>query len=221
VSGLAVSADPAAPMSALVVPFGVPRTCLSSAVLGGGLREASAWLNLTVPHDYARTDPSAHLAEVAAAQGVRPGDVVGMLTAADVRDAVTREHEVARAVVTVGVGHALAAAGRRPRRVGRVGTINLLVLVDAPLDDAALVAAAQTVTEAKAQALADAGVRARNHDGPATGTATDSLCIAALPGGGVPFAGPATSVGAAIAVAVHGAVLEGALADEARRREAA
>jgi adenosylcobinamide amidohydrolase len=93
-----------------------------------------------------------------------------------------------------------------------VGTINLLVLVDAPLDDAALVAAVQTATEAKAQALADAGVAAINHDGPATGTATDSVCVAVHPGGGVAFAGPATDIGAAIALAVHDAVRAGAVA---------
>ncbi|MEA2321744.1 MAG: hypothetical protein QOD81_1594, partial [Solirubrobacteraceae bacterium] len=43
------------------------------------------------------------------------------------------------------------------------------------------------------------------------------FCIAALPGGGVPFAGPATRVGGDIARAVHGAVLAGALADSAAR----
>ena len=78
------------------------------------------------------------------------------------------------------------------------------------LSDAALVTAVQTATEAKAQALADAGVRALNHHGPATGTATDAICVAAPPGGEVAFAGPATAVGAAIAHAVHGAVLSGA-----------
>jgi adenosylcobinamide amidohydrolase len=118
----------------------------------------------------------------------------------------------------VGIGHPLAAAGRLPRAVPRVGTINLLVRVGAPLDDAALVAAVQTASEAKAQALADAGVRALNHPGPATGTATDAICIAVPPGGGVPFAGPATAIGAAIAQAVHGAVLTGA---RAHRRSAA
>jgi adenosylcobinamide amidohydrolase len=99
--------------------------------------------------------------------------------------------------------------------VARVGTINLLVLVDAPLDDAALATAAQTATEAKVQALAAARVPALNDDGFATGTATDSFCIAALPGGGEPFAGPATRIGADIARAVFDAVRAGAIADRA------
>jgi adenosylcobinamide amidohydrolase len=197
---------------ALLVTLPAPHRCVSSAVLGGGLTTARHWLNLQVPRDYACTDPAEHLAAEARAAGLDPGEVVGMLTAADVGAGVRRARGPACAVATVGIGQPLAAAGRRPRAVRAVGTINLLVRVAAPLDDAALIAAVQTACEAKAQALADAGVRALNHAGAATGTATDALCVAVPPGGGVPFAGPATAVGAAIAQAVHGAVLAGARA---------
>jgi adenosylcobinamide amidohydrolase len=133
-----------------------------------------------------------------------------MLTAADVRAGVRRDRGPANAVATVGIGQPLAAAGRRPRPLPRVGTINVLIVVRQPLSDAALVTAVQTATEAKAQALADAGVRALNHHGAATGTATDAICVATPPGAEVAFAGPATAIGAAIAHAVHGAVLSGA-----------
>jgi adenosylcobinamide hydrolase len=204
---------------ALAVHFGSRRRVLSSAVLGGGLTEARCWLNVTVPIDYARLDPAADLAERAAAMDLA-GPVVGMLTAVDVRTHGRTTHGCATTFTTVGVGHALAAAGRRPRALPAVGTINLLVVVDAALDDAALAGAAQTAVEAKAQALADAGIRAANAGGLATGTATDAFCIAALPGGGVPFAGPATRAGGDIARAVHAAVLDGARADRARCRPA-
>lgn len=198
----------------LLVTFDGPRRVLSSAVLGGGIGVAHGWLNATVATDYGRLDPAADLAERAAALGCR-WPLVGMLTAVDVARCERRRRGVAEAFATVGVGHALAAAGTRPRAVPAVGTINLLVLIDAPLDDAALVGAAQTAIEAKAQALAAAGVPAANADCHATGTATDAICVAALPGGGQPFAGPATAVGADLAHAVHGAVLAGALADRA------
>ena len=198
------------PDHALLATLPAPHRCLSSAVLGGGLSTARHWLNLQVAHDYARTDPDVHLTEVAAANGLDPGAVVGMLTAADVRAGVRRDRGPASAVATVGIGQPLAAAGRRPRPLPRVGTINVFIVVRHALSDAALVSAVQTATEAKAQALADAGVRALNHHGPATGTATDAICVAAPPGGEVAFAGPATAVGAAIAHAVHGAVLSGA-----------
>lgn len=204
---------------ALVIELGGERRCLSSAVLGGGLHTATHWLNLQVDHGYARTDPEIHLADHARALGLDPDAVVGMLTAADVAAAQTRRHGPARAHATVGISQPLAAAGRLPRPVAPVGTINVLVVVDAPLCDAALAAAIQTATEAKAQALADAGVRALNHDGHATGTATDSICIAAPPGASEQFAGPVTPVGAAIAATVHGAILAGALARRQRDRE--
>ena len=198
------------PDHALLATLPAPHRCLSSAVLGGGFSTARHGLNLQVAHDYARTDPDVHLTEVAAANGLDPGEVVGMLTAADVRAGVRRDRGPASAVATVGIGQPLAAAGRRPRPLPRVGTINVFIVVRRALSDAALVTAVQTATEAKAQALADAGVRALNHHGPATGTATDAICVAAPPGGEVAFAGPATAIGAAIAHAVHGAVLSGA-----------
>jgi adenosylcobinamide amidohydrolase len=220
----------------LVVDLGAAHRCLSSALLGGGLGWLRTWLNLQVGHDYARTDPEAHLAAVAAGL---PGPVVGMMTAAPVAAHQLGGAAGARAVATVGVGRALAAAGTRPRPApaaagaGDVtdhrgegpqtlaGTINLLVVVDQPLTDAGLAGALQTAVEAKAQALAAARVPAANADGFATGTATDALCVACPPGSTVPFAGPATRVGGDLARAVFEAVLAGALADRLRPRRPA
>jgi adenosylcobinamide hydrolase len=197
---------------ALVVEFGGSRRCLSSAVVGGGLRLADAWLNLQVRHGYARMDPDVHLRDEMAARGLDRTATLGVMTAARVDRATEHAEAGTRAITTVGIGVPLAAAGRLLREVPTVNTINIVVLTDAPLTDAGLVYAVQTATEAKAQALADAGVAAANHPGPATGTATDSICIAAVPGETEPFAGPMAPAGAAIARCVHGAVLEGALA---------
>jgi adenosylcobinamide amidohydrolase len=200
---------------ALEVRFEVEHRCLASAVLGGGLGLVRTWLNLQVPPDYGRTDPEAHLGEASAGLAA---PVVGMLTAADVTGYRSARRGDAVAVATVGATHALAAAGRRPRAVPSVGTINLLVVVRAPLTDAALAGALLTAVEAKAQALADARVPAANAPGWATGTATDSVCVACPPGARERFAGPATRVGGELARAVHAAVLAGALAE--REREA-
>jgi adenosylcobinamide hydrolase len=195
--------------AALVADLGREHRCLSSAVLGG---------DLGVPGDYGRTDPEEHLA--AESVGL-PGPVVGMLTAVDVSTHTRAACRGAEAVATVGARHALAAAGARPRAVPRIGTINLLVVVDRPLTDAGLAGALQTAVEAKAQALADARVPAANAAGWATGTATDSVCVACPPGAGTPFAGPATAVGAQVGRAVHAAVLAGALAERRGVSEAA
>jgi adenosylcobinamide hydrolase len=240
----------------LVVDFGRPYRCVSSAVLGGGLGWVRTWLDLEVERPYTRTDPDVHLLEESADL---PSPVVGMLTAARVVRFRRAAVGGARSVVTVGVGHALAAATNRPRAVPladppasgarnqalpgqpsgpptpgardqgwasrrgsgwpcvvpEVGTINLLVVVDEPLTDAGLVNALQTAVEAKAQALAAARVPAANADGYATGTATDSVCVACPPGARVPFAGPVTRVGAELALAVLEAVRSGAELDRA------
>jgi hypothetical protein len=87
----------------------------------------------------------------------------------------------------------------------RPGTINILVSVPVPLGDAAYVNAVMTATEAKTQALLDAGYHA-------SGAASDALCVAA-PAAGEPqdFAGPRSLWGARIARAVHSAVHAGAV----------
>jgi adenosylcobinamide amidohydrolase len=199
----------------LVAQLPAPHRCLSSAVLGGGLGWLRTWVNLGVPAGYGRTDPADHLAAEAAGLA---DPVVGMLTAVDVSTYTRGDHGVASALATVGVRHALAPAGTRPRTVPPAGTINLLVVVGEPLTDAGLAGALQTAVEAKAQALADAGVAAANAAGWATGTATDSLCVACPPGGRAEFAGPATAAGSSLARAVHAAVLAGAVAE---RKQAA
>ena len=140
---------------ALVVDFGGVRRCLSSAVVGGGLRDAHGWLNLQVPHGYARMDPEVHLHEEMAARGLDPDATLGAMTAAHVDRATEHEEPgAARVFATVGIGVPIAAAGRHLHEVPAVNTINILVLVEAPLTDGALVYAVQTATEAKAQGLA-------------------------------------------------------------------
>jgi adenosylcobinamide amidohydrolase len=89
-------------------------------------------------------------------------------------------------------------------RVPRPGTINILVAVPVAFSDPALVNAVMTVTEAKTQALLEAGF-------PCTGTASDAVCVAVREEGQAEaFGGPRSVWGARIARAVHRAVLDGA-----------
>jgi adenosylcobinamide amidohydrolase len=76
------------------------------------------------------------------------------------------------------------------------------LLSQVPLTDAALVNAVMTLTEAKTQAVLDAGF-------PGTGTATDSVCVAVPLGEGEAFAGPRSTWGARLARATYEAVLAG------------
>ncbi|MEE1930896.1 adenosylcobinamide amidohydrolase [Streptomyces sp. TRM 70351] len=185
------------------------RVC-SSAVLGGGLGERDWVLNAQVPPGYRRTDPAAHLAGIAAGAGLR-GTGAALMTAADV-DAFTEAwDEGVRAVVTTGLGVRTWAASPVAGRIGppAAGTVNIVVTVPVPLGDGALVNAVATATEAKVQALLDAGAAC-------SGTPSDAVCVVAgpaVPGRAPePFAGPRSRWGARLARAVHTAVLAGAAA---------
>ncbi|KMO93482.1 adenosylcobinamide amidohydrolase [Streptomyces roseus] len=177
---------------------------ISSAVLGGGIGVRSWVLNAQVSHGYQRTDPHRHLAELAREAGAH-GPGVGLMTAADVRAYGHAHDGGAEAVATAGLGvRGWAASPRQGAALAPTpGTINIVVALPVPLTDAALVNAVATATEAKVQALLDAGF-------DCSGTPTDAVCVAArIPDSDEElhaFAGPRSLWGARVARAVHHAV---------------
>ncbi|WP_228992223.1 adenosylcobinamide amidohydrolase [Streptomyces sp. DH8] len=183
------------------------RVC-SSAVLGGGIGPRTWVLNAQVPGGYPRLDPDRHLAEIAAAEGLT-GAGAGLMTAAEVAAYTTAHDGGVTATVTTGLGvrgWAAVPETGAPAVPFRPGTVNIVLAVPVPLSDAALVNAVATATEAKVQALLDAGL-------DCSGTPTDAVCvIAPEPGAdsGEAFAGPRSTWGARVARAVHTAVLTGA-----------
>jgi adenosylcobinamide hydrolase len=189
----------------LVWRFGAPSRVVASAPHGGGLGVRRWVLNAQVPPSYGRRDPDRHLAWLSVSMGL-PGRGVGMLTAADVRSVRQWCDGGVDVAATVGLGHPTwAAAPDSAVPVSLVGTINVVAFVPERLSDAALVNAVATATEAKAQALREAGVAG-------TGTATDAVCVACPASGDGPgqaFGGPRSRWGARLARAVHGAVLAG------------
>ncbi len=196
-------------LPALVWRLPAPMRSIASCPHNGGLGTRRWVINAQVPPAYARRDPDRHLAKLAVSLGL-PGRGSGMLTAADVRDYRSGFDEGVDVVATVGLGRPILAAARdaerspdRTRTVG-AGTINVVAVLPARLSDAALVNAVVTVTEAKVQALLDAGITA-------TGTATDAVCILCPDEGPTAgFGGPRSVWGARLARAVHAAVLSGA-----------
>jgi adenosylcobinamide amidohydrolase len=182
---------------------------VSTALVGGGIVPCAWWLDAQVDKEYFHPDPVAHAREVAGGLGLAPDAGVAMLTAADVRRWTVADDEGVLAAATVGLGLPVLAAV--PAEVAAreaaepVGTVNILVAVPAPLSDAALVNAVVTATEAKVQALAEAGLRA-------TGTSSDAVCVACVDTRGAepePYGGPRSLWGARLARAVHAAVAEG------------
>ena len=198
------------PLPMLVWRFTEPMTVASTAACGGGLGERDWIINAQVGHDYRRRDQQRHGAELAAAAGLEAGleDAGGvvMFTAVDVREVRSAEDGGVRVDATVGLtlpvwaaapDATAAAAGATP------GTINIVAVLPVRLAGAALLNALCTATEAKTQALLDAGV-------PGTGTASDAVTVACPASGPAePFGGPRSVWGARLARAVHDAVLAG------------
>ncbi|WP_311931191.1 adenosylcobinamide amidohydrolase [Microbispora sp. H11081] len=205
-------------LGTLLWRFGPGWRMISSGMLGGGVGRREWVLNAQVAAGYSRMDPVEHM------EALGPGGPgVGMMTAALVERYTVAADGGAEAVATVGLGVPTWAA--RPEGVPdpgapavpeparepageavapRPGTINILVAVPVALSDPALVNAVMTVTEAKTQALLEAGF-------PCTGTASDAVCVAVREDGPVEaFGGPRSVWGARIARAVHRAVLDGA-----------
>lgn len=171
-------------------------------MLGGGIGDRRWVVNVQVPSDYERTDPSQHLDELARAAGcVGPG--AGFLTAARVDGFTTSTDECVEAYATVGLQLPVWSAAPNAHERACPGTINIVVVTPVALSDAALVNAATTATEAKVQALIE-------HEVAGTGTASDAICVVS-PADGAPeeFCGPRSRVGAALARAVHRAVSDG------------
>jgi adenosylcobinamide amidohydrolase len=197
----------------LVVALGDGWRGLSSAPLGGGLGPCRWVLIAQVATSYDRVDPDRHLTDLAGGRGL-DGPGVGMLTAADVSTAERADDRGAEVVATVGLAlptlAAAAPAAGSGLRVGTIepGTINIVGLVPCPLADAALVNLVVTVTEAKVQALHEAGVAA-------TGTASDAVCLLCRDEPGDPadeavaFGGPRSVWGSRLARAARSAVLAG------------
>ena len=78
----------------------------------------------------------------------------------------------------------------------RVGTINTWVIINGHLPDEAFIQAMITATEAKAKALQVENIKDPLTNTIATGTATDSMLIAATQQGELlPYAGPITPLG--------------------------
>lgn len=188
-----------------------------TCVLGGGVGSREWVINAQVPPGYDRCDPHRHLSDLAAALHLS-GPGAGMMTAASVDGFVHSVDDGVSALATAGIGALAWAADPRPGHPGPppAGTINILVAVPAPLCDAALLNCIATATEAKVQALLDAGYHG-------SGTASDAVCIAVHePRPGTepePFGGPRSLWGARLARAVYAAVRQAAVADRLNRAE--
>lgn len=188
---------------------------LSSAVLNGGCSTSSGLFIMQVCKDYCTDDPVSHAASIRDELGL-PEDSTGMMTAAEVDhvfNVVEEEYNGARAVAvaTAGLSNHIVAgeilddwdekhAISLQRGARLAGTINIAVVTDVPLTDAAKVNLMIPLVEAKTAAMNFAGYAE-------TGTTSDSMAVISPVGEDrVGYAGSGTDLGIAAARAVRKAV---------------
>ena len=197
----------------LVASFSAPVRACSWAIVGGGLVEIDhvAWREVRDadlrPPINARDFMLERLREKRLARAV------GLLTSRSVAtycDVVVEGGGVrARCIATVGLGNALRA-GDPVGIAGRIGTINILVHVNVPLSNEALLEASAVATEAKTAAVLEAGVLSRRTGRAATGTGTDCTVAACAMGPSLAsYAGKHTNVGSLVGAAAERAVSQG------------
>lgn len=142
-----------------------------------------------------------------------PPMAVGMLTSRDVGSFHQGYAEVdgvtAHCVATVGLSNAESVGRRRPYHSADYGTINIGLCLNAALSEAAQLEALSIAVQARTVGVMAAGLELPT--GLATGTGTDCLALACLPGEGR-YAGLHTAVGEAVGAAVRDCLTEAAQA---------
>lgn len=189
---------------------------VSSAVYGGGLHQASHFVNWKVPLDYSSIDPTLLMEQKLTEWGYPVCESIGLQTAAHIHTASIQEMVGDEfkmvCIVTAGVGNS-ARAGRKRETFPayQCSTINVFLFIDSSMTPPAVINSIITATEAKSAALQDLQVLDEN-DEIATGTTTDSVVIACSQNDSQyrthQFAGVATSIGNAIGCLVYDAVYE-------------
>jgi len=154
-----------------------PIRLASCAPIGGGVRDALGVVNMSVPKDFALCDLS-ELARRRLADAHLPLDCAVMFTAARIENAVLSQRDEVACAITAGLSNAASIGHTSPcDALGhhQVGTINIILLIDAILSDACLINTVQSAAEAKCAAVMDMGVLVEGER--ATGTTTDCVAV--------------------------------------------
>lgn len=195
----------------LIVKLPARMRALSWAPHRAGLVETScvAWREVRDADLTADLDVEAWLTGELATEGL--SDAVTFLTSRSLEKhhltSCTIGDATASCLATVGLGNA-ERIGQRVGTPAPVGTINVLVVANTGLTDAAMIEAVAMAAEAKTAAVID--VARSVPTGIATGTGTDCIVIAA-PMGDTAHVGKHTALGEVLGRAVYTAVHKGAV----------
>lgn len=198
---------------------------LSSAVMNSGHTVSDTLMIMEVPKLYDSKDPLKDINGLRERLGL-PADTVGFMTAAEIEYVTsfkTTEYKGMRtsAAVTAGLGNKVTAGDviedmderlkrsaekekriRAGKKLGKIGTINIIGISPVALTDAAKVNSFIVMTEAKTAAL-----RSLGHE--ETGTTSDALAIVSpIKGKRELYCGTGTPLGISLARSVKDAVAD-------------
>lgn len=187
-------------------PF--PLKTMSSGVTGSGVGWYRYFVNRRVSEQYKCADHVQDMFTYLHTRGFAPNETVSMMTAVHLEDAAYQlfsEGDLSIfVVVTASVGYAIDASLGKKRNAPDVGTINTWVFVNGHLTDEAFIQSLTTATEAKVKVFHDLNIRDQLYHTLATGTATDSILVAATQQGEIQsFGGTLTPLGRLIGKGVY------------------
>jgi adenosylcobinamide hydrolase len=210
----------------LVISSERPFQVLSSAVLNGGFTKANKIISIHVPEDNEENvqkstedldkeiheNPENLIRKALAKLDIDSDKVVGIMTNADVRNVEVSNQQyqdiTLSAFVTAGVDVSATAgeptvSKQNSLKIAKVGTINIILIIDGDLTESCMVDAVKTVTEAKTVALRELDIRSYFSGDLASGTVTDSVVVACTKRGKtVEYAGTGTVLGKLIGKSV-------------------
>ena len=160
---------------------------ISSGLLGGWKR-VNFLFNHTVKN-FDLKNPIEYYKKVAERYGLK--NYFGLLTSVPMEKLSFKKYDCVSTFVTAGV--------KNPNEKIKIGTINIIIIIDAKVSDGGMINAVITATEAKTKALIELGYNF-------TGTNTDAIIVATTGGNYYEYAGPASKLGRKIWICVNEAV---------------
>ncbi|MCL5990266.1 MAG: adenosylcobinamide amidohydrolase [Candidatus Thermoplasmatota archaeon] len=158
------------------IEFPRPVRSISSAPFNGGFGYADTYVNREVPKSY-NSDPVVEIEKFLREEDISALHTVVTMTAVNV-STLEREKSVVGAYsmeifLTAGFENAVSIGNRNHL----FGTVNLCLVTDLPLSNAASVNLLQSMVEAKSQCMNDFEIRDRETGKKAPGTSTDTVSI--------------------------------------------
>ncbi len=160
-----------------------------SSGINGGWRNVDAIFNYSVDEDFERYDAKEYLERIASKLNLKR--YFGLLTSVPMDKLAIAVCDDVTAFVTAGV--------KNPNE--KIGTINIIIVLNAAISDGAMINSVITATEAKAHTLIEMGYNF-------TGTNTDAIVVARTNGKYYEYAGPASELGRRIWKAVKKGIRE-------------